>query len=1002
MATLVADRFLCPAERSKRARAMDLATREWVTVTIEPAGTRAEQQVWSDACVLALDASSDTLIDFGCIGRDRRFEARATVPIGKSFGHDRRIACAVEWLEGPSLSSCRILRLTEMSDAAAQGWITQLARDARLKGFIPVALRLLDDESLAEDLPPLLAGRSVVLLNEGIAERRLSLAFLALQRAGARDACAVVRPPSPGGRLLAQAAEGRAAYEHRHASRRFTLRAGSFVPDGRALRILDEGRRLVDRGRHSQAERTMRAALAAFDRRGDIGHAAEAAARLAALLRHRGRLGDARALFDKAAEKFQKIGDARRAVGAAIYLGVAETDLYVLQAAESSLRAAYSAAAALSDSDLLLSCGVARARNLYWAEKPEEAMAVLDAVQPEAASAAAVRYWCLVARLRLASCEIQGAWAALVRARSVKLDDERADAEALMRTWEAAVQARLGDVDALSVHVGAGLAAAREAHRPLRALKHRLTLAEGLMDAGRRLRAHRLAGRFQTVARAAVPPLLKRRLDCVLERIGRNDSGPQRIVVPSARETLVRFAPARDGLGAADVGGVAALLSLFHDIDVEREALASAMVAIKRQTHALGAGIFGAAGSSAMQLAAAGSPNACIAQRCLDVGQPIEPDKTPAGVEGATPVRYAGRVIGAIAIRWNLEGPGRADHAMAFASAAAAASAPLVQVLLERQTATAVTEPTFDLIGVSPAIDDVRRAIARAANAPFPVLIEGESGSGKELVARAIHRAGLRRERPFSALNCAAMPEDLVDTELFGHSRGAFSGAAGERAGLFEAAANGTVFLDEVGELSARAQAKLLRALQEGEIRRIGENFTRPIDARLVAATNRPLAAEADAGRFRRDLLYRLDVIRISVPPLRDRIEDIPLLAARFWVLAAERIGSKAALGPGALAALARYDWPGNVRELQNVLTSLVVSAPARGVVGASALPAVIARTLTTPANESLEAARLKFEQRYVRAALARSAGHRGRAAASLGLSRQGFAKLMQRLHLDA
>ena len=158
----------------------------------------------------------------------------------------------------------------------------------------------------------------------------------------------------------------------------------------------------------------------------------------------------------------------------------------------------------------------------------------------------------------------------------------------------------------------------------------------------------------------------------------------------------------------------------------------------------------------------------------------------------------------------------------------------------------------------------MRKAIARAANAPFTVLIEGESGSGKELVARAIHRAGCRRDRRFCALNCAAMPEDLVDAELFGHAKGAFTGAAGERLGLFESADGGTVFLDEVGELSARAQAKVLRVLQEGEIRRIGEHFTRSFDARLVAATNRPLAGKSKRGRFRQDLLYRLDVIRIQ------------------------------------------------------------------------------------------------------------------------------------------
>ena len=376
-------------------------------------------------------------------------------------------------------------------------------------------------------------------------------------------------------------------------------------------------------------------------------------------------------------------------------------------------------------------------------------------------------------------------------------------------------------------------------------------------------------------------------------------------------------------------------------------------------------------------------------------------DEEGEGVEAAVPLQYLGRIIGALAMRWSIDGPACADRAVAFGAAAAAVCAPLVYVLMERQSSTHHQECEFDLIGTSAAIAEVRKAIARAANAPFTVLLEGESGSGKELVARAIHRAGCRRDRRFSAFNCAAMPEDLVDAELFGHAKGAFTGAATERLGLFESADGGTVFLDEVGELSARAQAKILRVLQEGEVRRIGENFTRSFDARLVAATNRSLGAEAEAGRFRRDLLYRLDVIRINVPPLRDRVEDIPLLAARFWRQAADRIGSKAVLGHGALCALARYDWPGNVRELQNVLTALVVTVPPRGFARASDLPAAITRAAQVPANESLESARLKFEERFVRAALARSGGHRGQTAAALGLSRQGLAKLMQRLRLD-
>ncbi len=451
-----------------------------------------------------------------------------------------------------------------------------------------------------------------------------------------------------------------------------------------------------------------------------------------------------------------------------------------------------------------------------------------------------------------------------------------------------------------------------------------------------------------------------------------------------------------------DLDGLRELLASAHHNGDETAVLAHAAQAIRRHTHALGVAIFGRSDTSPRTLASSGTASSTAARRAIDVGQPIRPERSPTGVEAAVPIQYLGRTLGAVAMRWSIEGPENAERALAFCGAAAAVCAPLVYVLIERQDAPATTEAAFDLVGTSPAIEQVRKAIARAANAPFTVLIEGESGSGKELVARAIHRAGSRRERRYSAFNCAAMPEDLVDAELFGHAKGAFTGAATERLGLFESAEGGTVFLDEVGELSARAQAKVLRVLQEGEIRRIGENFTRPFDARLVAATNRPLRGLVDAGRFRQDLLYRLDVIRINVPPLRERVEDIPLLAARFWRQSADRIGSKAVLAQSAVCALARYDWPGNVRELQNVLAALVVAVPQRGVVSASELPAAIARAAHVSSHESLEHARIKFEERFVRAALARAAGHRGQTAAALGLSRQGLAKLMQRLHLDA
>ena len=301
------------------------------------------------------------------------------------------------------------------------------------------------------------------------------------------------------------------------------------------------------------------------------------------------------------------------------------------------------------------------------------------------------------------------------------------------------------------------------------------------------------------------------------------------------------------------------------------------------------------------------------------------------------------------------------------------------------------------ILGHSPA--SVREAVHRASRAPFNVLIEGESGVGKELVARAIHRLSPRHTRRFCAVNCAALTDELVEAELFGHARGAFTGALTERAGLFEEADGGTLFLDEIAELSPRAQAKLLRVLQEGEVRRIGENLPRRIDVRIVAATNRPLEGEAAAGRFRADLRFRLDVLRIPVPPLRDRVADIPLLAQHFWAQAAARVGTRATLGQDALAALSRYDWPGNVRELQNAIAALAVHAPRRGRVDARLLPARLA--FGASATGSFEAAREEFERRYVRAALAQAGGQRLQAARALGVSRQGLAKMLRRLGIE-
>jgi transcriptional regulator with GAF, ATPase, and Fis domain len=252
--------------------------------------------------------------------------------------------------------------------------------------------------------------------------------------------------------------------------------------------------------------------------------------------------------------------------------------------------------------------------------------------------------------------------------------------------------------------------------------------------------------------------------------------------------------------------------------------------------------------------------------------------------------------------------------------------------------------------------------------------------------------------RRFCDLNCAALPDDLVEAELFGHARGAFTGAPGDRAGLFEEASGGTLFLDEVSELSTRAQAKLLRVIQQQEVRRLGEAQTRPVDLRIVAAANRSMTEEVVAGRFRADLLYRIDVVRLRVPPLRERPDDVPVLAGMFWQSAAARAGSAATLGDGVLRALAGYAWPGNVRELQNVMAALVVAAPSRGRVLPSLLPARIREPQAQ--RPTLADVRTACERETVRAALGRAGGCRAAAARELGLTRQGLFKTMRRLDL--
>jgi DNA-binding NtrC family response regulator len=317
------------------------------------------------------------------------------------------------------------------------------------------------------------------------------------------------------------------------------------------------------------------------------------------------------------------------------------------------------------------------------------------------------------------------------------------------------------------------------------------------------------------------------------------------------------------------------------------------------------------------------------------------------------------------------------------------------------------------IVGSSPALREVLRIVRRVAPTDVTVLITGESGTGKEVVARALHAGSRRAEAAFIALNCSALPAELVESELYGHVRGAFTGADRDRDGLFAAAHGGTLFLDEVGELSPAAQAKLLRAVEERTITPVGSTRAVPVDVRLVAATNRVLDDAVAAGAFRADLLYRLGVVQLQLPPLRERREDITALAAHFIAQLAERHGLAALpLAEGARRALLAHDWPGNARELRNVMERALVLADGDAIEAAD-LPATIASSASPlrPVDAALAEltwadARARaldaFERSFLAASLERHGGNVSATARALGLHRQSLQKMLRRLGLAA
>jgi DNA-binding NtrC family response regulator len=310
------------------------------------------------------------------------------------------------------------------------------------------------------------------------------------------------------------------------------------------------------------------------------------------------------------------------------------------------------------------------------------------------------------------------------------------------------------------------------------------------------------------------------------------------------------------------------------------------------------------------------------------------------------------------------------------------------------------------VVGEEPALHEVLDIVASIADTTATVLLNGESGTGKEVIARTIHRASGRRQAAFVAVNCGAIPEPLLESELFGHARGAFTGATHARAGRFALADGGTLFLDEIGDMPLSFQVKLLRVVQEGTYEVVGESTPRTVDVRIIAATHRDLAAMVQEGTFRQDLYYRLNVIEVRLPALRERSGDIPLLVEHFVAVANERHGTHVeGAEPALLEAMARHRWPGNVRELSNVVERMVLFQK-RGLLLASALPASVARAEPVDAAGApslpaggidLRAALTQYEDSLIDQALKHTGGNRNAAAQFLGLNRTTLVEKLNR-----
>jgi DNA-binding NtrC family response regulator len=865
------------------------------------------------------------------------------------------------------------------SDDDVEVIVHEAAEAARARGYVPI------------DVRSYLAGRNV--LDEGARHRSLVLiappdveleaARGALMRAASTSARPHVVLLIGARRMRVEAMATVTRTVHvREARARFGTGPRSagqpLTPDvARLVLRVGQAVELAQRGAHATAERVLRQVGAALARRGHCARAADANVVLGRLLLERARVAQAIAAFEDGARLAEMADDPAATIAVRLWLAAARTDGRQLTDAESICRAVLLA----PEGPHTTWCRALLARALLHQRRTDEAVELdlqTAADDPDGAeSDPACRAYTLAMSVKLAVCA-QDLFAAGLRAHALQsLAGTSADPLVQVIAWGARLRIAVATGDAATAaealaHIEAGC---RVARTPLRLIRARVCHIELLARSGRandgRARAWLLR------ARRAAPPLLQASID-------------RATAPPQPRPSASRSTPIP----------IAKWVALVNDEADDREA-------VQRLLDVLGGTIRCArldlcsadAGPVSTLLSHGTGTAATLGARAIEAGVVIGPESSRGGREIAVPIRLGQRILGAFAARWpsDVPAPAQAGECMALAAAIAAPRIDAMGAAARVAAASSTAIP--ELVGEGRAMAELRAAVVKAAAAPFSVLIEGESGVGKELVARAIHQLGPRRERRFCDVNCAALPDDLLESELFGHARGAFTGAIADRAGLFEEADGGTLFLDEVADLSGRAQAKLLRVVQQQEVRRVGETFSRAIDVRLVAAANRDMRREAEEGRFRQDLLYRLDVIRLRIPPLRERPEDVCALAEHFWRTARARVASQAVLSHALLAALARYHWPGNVRELQNTIAALAVEAPSRGLVRASLLPAAITGVTAVRAARFLDA-RAQFERRLVEAALARAGGSRSRAARDLGLSRQGLLKILARVGL--